>query len=206
MSVIFGIHEADRIIIVTDNRTTNKDEEIVSDASKKIYPIHSGLCIAMAGHRILSEQVKRFIARHIIETHKILTTDDISMLITRFFDELSILEKKVLPLSFSCVYGGLNCDGKASLIFGSYNNENDKYICREEAHYSIISPADTTPKHCYGALAINCVQMKKNYPEIILHEIASQSKLVSSSGDMWVFDIPTQKGTLTKIQGKEESR
>ena len=202
MSVIFGIHEADRIIIVTDNRTTNKDEEIVSDASKKIYTIHSSLCVAMAGHRILSDRVRRFIAHYINDTQKILTTDDISVLITRFFNELPILEKEILPLSFGCVYGGLNRDGKASLLFGSYDNENDRYICREEEHYNIISPTDANPKHCYGTLAINCVQMKKNYPEIILHKIATQSKLVSSSGDMWVFDIPTQNGTLTKIQGK----
>lgn len=56
MSVIFGIHEADRIIIVADNRTTNKDGEIVSDDSKKLYQIHSGLCIAMAGHRLFPKE------------------------------------------------------------------------------------------------------------------------------------------------------
>lgn len=205
MSVIFGIHEADRII-VADNRTTNKDEEIVSDASKKIYSIHSDLCIAMAGHRILSERIINFIADYIKGTHKVLTTDDLSLLITHFFDELSIIEKKIMELSFGCVYGGMDNQQRATLIFGSYNNSDGKYKCREEAHYNIISPTDANPKHCYGTLAINCVQMKKNYPEIILHEIALQSKLVSSSGDMWVFDIPTQKGTLTKIQGKEESR
>lgn len=161
MSVIFGIHESERIIIVADNRTTNKDGEIVCDNSKKIYPIHSGLCIAMAGHRLLSKRVNDNIKKYIVDTQKILTTDDLSVIITQFFDKLNAIEKDIFPLSFSCAYGGINNKNKANLIFGSYNNNNKKYEYKEVTHYDIFSPTDANAKHCYGTLMLNCVQMKK---------------------------------------------
>ena len=156
----------------------------------------------MAGHRLLSKRINDYIRKHIIDTQQVLTTDDLSVLITHFFDELNPIEKDIFPLSFSCAYGGVDGKNKASLIFGSYNNTNKKYEYRKVTHYDIFSPTDANAKHCYGTLMLNCVQMKKDYPEIILHDIATKSNLVSSCGDMWVFDISTQKGALTKIQGK----
>ena len=47
MSVIFGMHEADRITIVADKREYNFNTNELNDNSQKLFVIHEQLCIAI---------------------------------------------------------------------------------------------------------------------------------------------------------------
>lgn len=85
MSVIFGMHEANRITIVADKREYNSKTSEYNDNSQKLFVIHEQLCIAIAGNNAISMAINLEINKYKKEVGRLLTTDDLTSIIKTFF-------------------------------------------------------------------------------------------------------------------------
>lgn len=196
MSVIFGIHEIDKIIIVADKREYNMQTEEYNDNSQKLFLIHEQLCIAIAGNTAISMAVHLEIEKFKKEINRKITTDDITFIIKSLYDRIIEKSPSLLKYPFCCIYGGIDKDGKPCLVCGTR--------CKDGCIFNgvsqiIFNPADMTKKESDGILLKNYVIVRGDFSKNILLDIAEKSKYVSPVGDKWVFDIQTKSGTITQI-------
>lgn len=193
MSVIFGTHEADKIMVVADKREYNQQTEEYNDNSQKLFVIHERLCIAIAGNNAISMMVNMEIKKYKESKNSEITTDDLTAILKALYDRIIEKSPAILNYPFCCIYAGIGKNGKSSLVCGT-RCENG-YINSE----IIFAPADMEKKECDGILIKNHIMVRGDFPKNILLDVSEKSKFVSSCGDKWVFDISTQKGALTKI-------
>ena len=196
MSVIFGIHEADRITIVADKREYNAITNEYNNNSQKLFVIHGQLCIAIAGNNAISKAVNLEIDKFKKEAGRLLTTDDLTTIIKNFYNKIIEKSPTLLSHPFCCVYGGIDENEKPSLICGTRCKQGYVYNNVSEI---IFAPADVDSKECNGILAKNYIIVRGDFPKNILRDVSEKSKFVSSCGDKWVFNIPKKQGTLTII-------
>lgn len=196
MSVIFGMHEADKITIVADKREYNIQTNEYNDNSQKLFVIHDQLCIAIAGNNAISKMVNLEINSY-KQSHKgVITTDDLSDLLKALYDRIIEKSPSILSYQFCCIYAGIDRNGKASLVSGTRCREG--YICRTVPQV-IFAPADIGKQECDGILFKNYFMVRGNYPKNILLEVSAKSKFVSTCGDKWVFDVQKKQGTFAQI-------
>lgn len=196
MSVIFGIHELDKITIVADKREYNKRTGKYTDNSQKLFVIHEQLCVATAGNIAISKAVNLEINKYIEEIGDKISTDDVTSIIKSLYDKIIKNNPALLNYPFCCIYAGISKEGKPSLVCGT--RCRDGYIFNT-VQQIIFNPADMDKKECEGILIKNYIIVRGNYPKNVLCEVAEKSKFVSQNGDKWVFDIKTKRGTLTQI-------
>ena len=196
MSVIFGIHEADRITIVGDKREYNSKTNEYNDNSQKVFAIHDQLCIAIAGNNAISMAINLEISKHKVQIGRLLTTTDVTIVIKKFYERLIEKSPSLLSHPFCCIYGGIDENGKPSLICGTRCKEG--YIHNRVSEF-IFAPADADTKECNGILIKNYIVLRGDFPKNILREVSEKSKFVSSCGDKWVFNIQKKQGILTRI-------
>jgi len=196
MSVIFGFHEADRITIVGDKRECNFNTNEYNDNSQKVFVIHEKLCIAIAGNIAISSAINIEINNYKTQIDRLLTTTDLTNLIKKFYERLIEKSPSLLRYSFCCIYGGIDENGKTSLICGTRRSQG--YIFNRISEY-IFPPADVDANECKKILEKNYNKLRGDFPKNILQEVYAKSKVVSSCGDKWVFDIQKGQGTLTRI-------
>ena len=196
MSVIFGMHEADKITLVADKREYNQNTKEFNDNAQKLFMIHEQLCIAMAGNNAISKVVNLEIDKHIQYNNGTITTDDLTDILKALYDRIIEKSPAILNYPFCCIYAGIGKDGKSSLVCGTRCKNG--YINNTVSEI-IFAPADMEKKECDGILLKNYIMVRGDFPKNILLDVSEKSKFVSSCGDKWVFDISTQKGTLTNI-------
>lgn len=196
MSVIFGIHETNRIIIVADKREYNARTKKYNDSSQKLFEIDKNLCIAIAGNVAISSAVIFEINMYKKETRRKITTDDLTVIIKNLYDRIIEKSPSLLKHSFCCIYGGIGKDGTPNLICGKRCKEG--YIFNTVSHI-IFNPADMDIKECNEIFVKNYTVDGGDFSKTILQEVSRKSKFVSSCGDKWVFDIQRAQGMLTKI-------
>lgn len=197
MSVIFGIHEADRITIVADKREYNAKTNEYNDNSQKLFVIHKQLCIAIAGSNAISMAINLEINKYKKEVGRLLTTDDLTTIIKIFYDRIIEKSPSLLNHPFCCIYGGIDKNGKPMLMCGTRCKQG--YIHNNVSEI-IFAPADVDSKECNGILIKNYIIVRGDFPKNILQEVSEKSKFVSSCGDKWVFNIQNKRGNLTTIQ------
>ena len=196
MSVIFGIHEADRITIVADKREYNSKTNEYNDNSQKLFVIHEQLCIAIAGNNAISMAVNLEINKFKEEAGRLLTTDDITTIIKNFYDRIIERSPSLLNYPFSCIYGGIDKNGNPILTCGTRCSQG--YIHNNVSEI-IFAPADVDSKECNGILIKNYIMVRGDFPKNILQEVSEKSKFVSSCGDKWVFNIQIKRGAFKSI-------
>lgn len=196
MSVIFGIHEADKITIVADKREYNRLTDEYADNSQKLFVIHEQLCIAIAGNNAISMAVNIEIRNYIEENRRKITTDDLTSIIKSLYDKIIAQSPSLLVYPFCCIYAGINNHGEPSLVCGT--RCKDGYIFNAVSQI-IFGPADMKKKKCDGILIKNYIMVRGDFPKNILNEVATNSKFVSPDGDKWVFNNQAMQGVLTQI-------
>ena len=196
MSVIFGMHEADKITIVADKREYNSKTNEYNDNSQKLFVIHEHLCIAIAGNNAISKMVNLEINNYKQIKNGVITTDDLSNLLKTLYKRIIEKNPSILNYPFCCIYAGIDKNGKVSLVSGTRCREG--YICRTVPQI-IFTPADIEKQECDGILLKNYFMVRGDYPKNILLEVSAKSKFVSSCGDKWLFNIQKKQGTFTQI-------
>ena len=196
MSVIFGIHEENRITIVGDKREYNSNIDEYNDNCQKVFVIHEQLCIAIAGNVSISKAINLEINDYKAQVGRLLTTTDLTAIIKKFYERLIEKCPAKLKESFCCIYGGIDENGKSSLICGTRCKQG--YICNFVSEY-IFGPADVDSKECNKILVENYFARRGDFFKKILQEVYTKSNFVSSCGDKRVFNIQKGQGILMRI-------
>ncbi len=123
-----------------------------------------------------------------------MTTDDLIQIIDGFYKR--VIEEKLISiymLPFYCLIAGIGRDGKAHLVnAGKFKTGFDA----KDAPMALYHPADTRQDDCNKIFAKNYQLHHGNFCERTVREISAISRIVSSTGNKWVYDISSKKGVM----------
>ena len=190
MSVIFGIKENNCVIIAADKRGSDIDGHLITDECDKITVINDHLAYASAGNAAIEKAIT-------LETQKQasireLTTDDLHDIITSFYNRVQELNiQSILYLPFCCVIAGKNRHNKLSLIAISCFRG---VLSANEVPMVLWPPDKSVQQDCINSFVSNYRLHHSDFAKRTVYDISRLSKLVSPSGNQWIYNFETDKG------------
>lgn len=189
MSVLLGIKEDKQIILGGDRRESNAYNEYISDDLQKLVPINSQLCLATAGNKAIGMAILMSVNDSGISNT--MNVDELVNIINDFYNKVP--DSPINRLPFSCLIGGCDSNGIPCLMSGSVTNG---VFSIQSVPIILHHPADMELHSCSIILAKNYKYNHNKFVEETIKEISEISKVVSPTGDKWVFDIESQTGKL----------
>lgn len=192
MSVIFGIVDQGNIIIAGDKRLSSKEGNIISDDGQKVVAINDRLAIATAGNAAIEKAILTDIEKGYDGVN--MTTDDLIDIIKDFYKR--VLETNcvsIYMLPFYCLIAGIGRDGKAHLVNAGKFKDG---FSAKDAPMALYHPADTEQNDCNQIFVENYKLHHDVFCERTVQEISAISKIVSPTGNKWVYDIFSKRGTM----------
>ena len=195
MSVIFGIKENNCVIIAADKRGSDIDGNLITDECEKITVINDHLAYASAGNAAIEKAIA-------LETKKLasiekLTTDDLHEVIRSFYNrvqELSI--QSILYLPFCCVIAGKGSRNKLSLVSISCFRG---VFSANEVPMVLWPPDKSVQQACINSFVSNYHLHHSDFAKRTVYDISCLSKLVSPSGNQWIYNFETDKGEYSSF-------
>lgn len=200
MSVIFGyISESKNIVyLVADNRATDIDGKLVSDDTIKIEVVNSNTAVAFAGN--CGAQAFFLKCYKEMEGYKNWLVNELAGNICAMCNSLRIMEtdwaKQIANSNSSFLVAGKSKDNMIKLFAITFKNY--KIDCKE-VPMMLFHPNDCDFQKCGNILVKNINLHPKDFASRTLSEISKISKLISRTGDMWVFDLEKDESTFIKI-------
>lgn len=192
MSVIFGIKESGRIIIAGDKRGSSIDGKILSDNLDKILVVNNHLAFASAGNAAIEKTISMDVNK--VTNKDDLSTDDLLDIIKAFYQRVIDTNcNGILSLPFYFLIAGKGRSSNASLISGG--NIKGR-LDAKEVPMALYPPADAKMQECCDCFAKNYKLHNADFSERTIREISDISQLVSPTGNKWIYNIATAKGTL----------
>ena len=192
MSVIFGIVDQGKIIIAGDKRLSSMEGEFISDDGQKVIAINDRLAIATAGNAAIEKAILKDIEKSC--NASTMTADDVIEVIQNFYKR--VLENNcgsIYMLSFYCLIAGIGRDGNAHLVTaGKFKGG----FSAKDAPMALYHPADTKQNDCNKIFVKNYKLHHSDFCERTVQEISAISKIVSPTGNKWVYDILSERGTM----------
>lgn len=192
MSVIFGIAEKKYIIIAGDKRASSVDGDFISDNEQKVTEINEHLGIATAGNVAIEKAILKIVDDR--EDRKFIVIDDLIEIIQDFYNK--IIENQcdsIFKLPFYCLIAGEGSDGKGHLVnAGKFINGFEA----KEVPMALYSPNDVNQDKCNQIFAKNYKFYHAQFCEKTVQEVAELSKIVSATGNKWVYDCSFKKGKM----------
>lgn len=193
MSVIFGIKEDSHIIIAGDKRGSSIDGGMLSDDLDKVIMVNEHLGFSSAGNAAIEKAIVMDLNKS--EDKASLTTDDLLDVIKNFYQRvIETNSNGILALPFYFLIAGKGRNEKASLISGG--NIKGR-LDAKEVPMALYPPADAKMDECSNIFVKNYKLYNPEFVERTIYEIANISNLVSSTGDKWIYEIATEKGTFS---------
>ena len=194
MSVILAIKEEMKITLAADKRGSGKNGQLISDDMKKVVVINGQLAFASAGNAVFGKLVEMDVA-NLAETET-LTTDDLARIIRDAYQKIQsigVLDNLKVPSPFCFLIAGKAQNGSANLISGG--NPKGK-LDMSEVPMALYPPDGADLIQCCEIFAKNYKLHHTDFVERTILEISAISPFVSPTGDQWVYDIASNKGTL----------
>lgn len=192
MSVIFGIQEDCQVIIAGDKRGSTVKGEFLTDDLDKVLVINEHLAFSSAGNAAIEMAISKDVNMNVNKS--LLTTDDLLDIIKSFYKRVEDANlNKILCYPFYFLIAGKGRDGSANLVSGGSVKGHFK---AENVPMALYPPADTELQKCCDCFVKN---YKLHYPEFVertIKEISGISRLVSTTGNKWVYDVSKGKGQL----------
>lgn len=192
MSVIFGIKENDKIIIAGDKRGSDINGKIISDDIQKITVINNKLCIACAGNNSIEKAILIDVEKSGFSDN--MTVTDLLQVILKFYNR--VIENKcntILNLPFCCLIAGQDKENESDLICVTAFNGK---IQHKSVPMILFHPNDTDLNQCNTIFVKNYKLNYSTFVENTINDISQISKLVSSTGEKWIYDTKLHKGKL----------
>ncbi len=196
MTVIMGYKTPDKIYLGADNRTVTLVNDFVRDDANKIVIINNNVAVAFAGYHKTQVIFERMIDR--LTSDREFYVEDALQYIKRIYWFYKLFwykkfAKEGLSLSSRFIVAGKNKKGEyciyvTSILHGKLEKPSltDRFI---------FPPHDADAKMCCDIYAINTVNYQSAFMKRTVKDIAKLSKFVSTSGDIWTYDMIT--GTST---------
>lgn len=192
MSVIFGIVDQGKIIIAGDKRLSSIDGNLISDDGQKVIAINDRLAIATAGNAAIEKAILTDVEKSCNISN--LTTDDLVDVIQNFYKR--VLENNcgsIYMFPFYCLIAGIGRDGNAHLVNAGKFKDGFR---AKDASMALYHPADTKQNDCNQIFVNNYKLHHEDFCERTVKEISAISKIVSPTGNKWVYNIFFKTGVM----------
>ncbi len=197
MSVILGYKTEDKIYLGADNRTVTLEEVLSRDDVKKIVAVNNNVAVAFAGYN-KSQMLFEKMITNVTDKSNFYVEDALRYIklihwLFKLFWYRNI-GKEGRTLSSRFIIAGKNRKGKPCLYITSIlNGKLEKPSLTDRF---IFPPSDADAKTCCDIYAINALNHRSNFIQRTIKDISKISKLISPTGDIWVYDIVTDKSIL----------
>ena len=195
MSVIFGLKIDDTIILAGDKRGSTESGQLLTDELHKVIPINKALCIATAGNHAIEQAILSDL--HKKENLEKLCIEDILDTIHEFYIRVAktgVTSIGMLPFSF--IVAGARRNGAPDLVAG----QNKKGLIDYKSVPAILfHPSDCSAERCNTILASNLRFNRSMFIEQTILDIAKISKVVSATGDKWIYNVEAKEGVLSSF-------
>lgn len=195
MSVILGYRVDDKVYLASDNRLTNTENNSYSDENNsKLIILNNHVAVVCSGNKAAQGWFENVIKE--LDTRD-WVVDEVAfrlMCLCGVFKK-DIENPIVQNINKDGAYflvGGKDRHGKISLRSISWNHMNFQ---DEEVTYGLFRPLDVDLKTCCDIYKKNIDNYFSDFMKKTIKEVSDKSKVVSSSGDIWIYDIATGKSS-----------
>ncbi|RDY30160.1 hypothetical protein [Lachnotalea glycerini] len=191
MSVIIGYQTQDFLVLAGDKRCTDVNGNLKNDNLNKIMEINEHLAIAISGN-LLFPLALRSKLNEVKDTSN-LVIEDIIKIVIDFYNDMKINNNEFVELPACFIIGGKarNCMYGMCAFVGNKGNINPI-----ETERAIFPPMDMKPQECQDILVKHIEFNPNDFYIHTIKEVANKSKLVSPTGNVWIFNLKTKKGKL----------
>lgn len=190
MSVIMAYKTKDKIYLGADKRVTNTKDGSYSDKNTKMIILNKHLAMVCSGSKHAQNKFEDFIKGKNIKKW---TLDDIRMYLEILCNSLN-LENNINIINEGAYFivGGL--DDKKEMVLWSASWNHGKYS-GGNVEMALYPPKDVDMQTCCNIYIPN---IHEHFPVFIkktIKEISEKSKMVSPSGDIWIYDMKSGKSS-----------
>lgn len=190
MSVIMAYKTENKIYLGADKRVTNIKDGSYSDKNTKLIIINKRLAMVCSGSKYVQSKFENFIKGKKVKKW---TTDDVKMYLEILCNSLN-LENNIDVINEGAYFivGGL--DGKKKMNLWSASWNHGKYS-GNNVELAIYPPKDVDMQTCCNIYIPNVHEHFSVFIQKTIKEISEKSKIVSPSGDIWIYDMKSGKST-----------
>lgn len=198
MSVILGHKYTDKIYLAADNRLSTPNEEFISDDAKKIIIINDCLAIACAGNYAAQVMFEKGIKSIKNKKAQDLRIEDVLLHLDAMYLSFEINKdkdyaKNILNMASDFIVSGKDQYNESCIYAVSYV---DGKLGRTKTDSILFPPSDLSMDICAHIYVRNIKCKYEDFMQKTIKEIAVNSKVVSPSGDIWIYDIKNGKSML----------
>lgn len=191
MSVILGYKSENKIYLAADNRVTDKKDGSYSDKYRKLIKINNHLAMVCSGSRLAQDKFADFIKG---KQTKEWTIDDLKFYLNILCYSLNLYNSPAIDnMGVYFIAGGLNENNQMELWSTSWNH---KKYSGKSVEMALYPPEDVDMQTCCCIYIRNIHESFSNFMEKTIKEISQKGKMVSLSGDIWTYDIHTDKSSV----------
>lgn len=197
MSVIMAYKTEDKIYLGADNRTTALEDGSFRDNVNKIIPINNDVAVAFAGS--YKSQIL-FNAMTKGKKNKMdFKVEDALKYIKKVYRICKLFwfkrfSKQILNVGANFLVVGKNRNSEYCIYAASISSEG-KLEKPSLVDWFIFPPSGADAKSCLDIYISNIVKYPNHFIRKTIKDIAPDNKYISSSGDIWTYDIKTGKST-----------
>lgn len=190
MTVIMGYKTPNKIYLGADNRTSTVDNTPIRDDVNKIVIVNDNVAVAFSGYhgtQIMFENMTK-------NNSKDFRVEDALRCIKIIYWICKIpwykkYAKNILQYGSRFIVAGKNRKGEYCIYTMSIlNGKLEKPSLTDRF---MFPPDDVDAKVCVNIYAVNATNYHSDFIQKTVKDIAKISKLVSSSGDIWTYDLNT---------------
>lgn len=198
MSVILGYQFKNKIVIAADNRLSNADGKKVSDTEKKIIIINNHLAVSFSGNYDVQIMFEKFLKEK--SNTDSFYVEDILFQFETFYMAMKMNKeeyaKNIIKTSSCFIVAGKNKNQEnvihgVSFIAGKLSHSKTQMI--------LFPPADVSMKDCSDIFVKNYHVNFAHCMEKTIKEISNLSNLVSSAGNIWIYETDQISNTMVQF-------
>lgn len=197
MSVIMAYKTEDKIYLGADNRSVTLEETISSDSKNKIIVINNDVAVAFAGcnkaQMMFEMLISKSKGKEDFRVEDVLRYIRNVYIICKFF-WFKKFAKEILNLGSRIIVAGKNKKGECCVYTVSILHR--KFEKPSLTNKFMFPPYDSDVKRCFDIYALNSVKYPNDFISRTIKDIAKISKVISPTGDIWIYDMISGKSTL----------
>jgi 20S proteasome, alpha and beta subunits len=195
MSVILGYQSEELIILAADNRLSQINDIMVSDESQKIIVINGHLAISFSGNKAVQTMFQNYANQmNDIEEHYV---EDALLNIETLFLSLKlkneVYAQNILSSSSCFIVAGKNKQLQNVMYAVSYVNGK---LSNSKTEIILFPPSDLDMKTCSDIYLKYVHTDFEHCMEKTIKEISNTSKVVSSTGDIWSYNLISESSEI----------
>ena len=199
MTVIMGHKTANKMYLGADNRVCTTEDKFIRDDDNKIVVVNKNVAVAFAGNGGMQLLFEKIIKN---QNEDIVVEDVLKHLETVYaISNVLYLVKKyrtALDCASRFIIAGKNRAGEYCMYTMSIVNRK-----LEKPHLVdgvMFPPSDANEKQCFEIYNKHIKTSDPNFVQNIIKDISKISKVISSSGDIWTYDITTGESSLKHFE------